>query len=448
MASIKLTDGEVEGTEPGEKDVYLWDSALPRFGVRITPAAARIYLVQYRAKAAPGLPSKTRRIVIGQHDGDLWNATKARAAARKLLAPVDLGKDPFADREEARAARAAAERAATEEAERQAREAETMARDTFEKVAERFILTLPKTRYGTETARLLRHDAIPVWGSRHVSEISRRDVAELIDTVRPRAPGLARLLHATLRVFFRWCRERDLLTVSPCDGLRAPARVEARDRVLSDVELKAIWLACDAMGGTFAPIIKLLMLTGQRRAEVGGMAWSELDIDAAVWRLPKERSKNAKAHEVDLGHEAMAIIKAVQKTGDLLFPARNASARTGESKGTKRAGPRPVEGFGTAKRRLDELLAGKVEADWRLHDLRRSAASGMASLGFGPHIIEKVLNHASGVNSGLVAVYQRFDHRSDRKAALTAWDKRVAGIVSGTASPSNVITPSAWGRAG
>ena len=104
MPTKKLTDGVVEDYEIGEREVFLWDTTLPRFGVRITPSGARIYLIQYRARGGPGEKSKTRKITIGQHDGELWNVTKARAAARKLLAPVDLGHDPFADREAKRAA--------------------------------------------------------------------------------------------------------------------------------------------------------------------------------------------------------------------------------------------------------------------------------------------------------------------------------------------------------
>lgn len=433
MATLKLTDGEVEAIEPGDRDVYVWDTALPRFGVRVTSAGARIYLVQYRAKGEPGSGSKTRRITIGQHDGELWNTTKARAAARKLLAPVDLGQDPFADREADRAAKAGAATFAAEAEALKLREAEERTRDSFEAVADRFVdRSLKDTRSGQETARLIRHGPVAAWRGKHISEVRRADVADLIDQIRMRSPATARLTYAALRGLFGWCIERDLIAASPCDRLKAPPRPEARDRVLSDDELRAIWKASDGLGYPFGPIVQLLMLTGQRRGEVAGMAWTELDLEASTWRMPKERTKNGRAHEIDLSVEALAVIKAVPRAGALLFPARTAPTRTGEAAGSKPSDPGAVRGFSATKRRLDALAASEgAREPWRLHDLRRTAATGMAAMNFGPHVIERVLNHVSGAQGGLVGVYQRHDYRAERKAALVAWGARVATVIKG-----------------
>lgn len=458
MASFKLTDGTVEAIKPAAKDTYVWDTALPRFGVRVTPAGARIYLVQYRAKAAPGAPTKTRRITIGQHDGELWNVTKARAAARKLLAPVDLGQDPFADREAERLARLAAEA----EAAAQVRAAELRQRDSFAAVAERYIeLKAKANRSWAETERLLRFgqakptdpakrrsgrphrsDTIgpmTAWADRHIAEIRRADVADLMDAIGKRSPAVARATYAALRGLFAWCMERDLVEASPCDGFKAPPRPKARERVLADQELREIWRASDDLGELFGPIVKLLMLTGQRRAEVAGMAWAELDLEAQIWRIPGERTKNGKAHELDLCDQAVEILKGVTRTGALVFPARGEGA---------------ARGFSATKRRLDELLAElrakeaaeagvelEAAAPWRLHDLRRTAATGMAALGFPPHVVERVLNHVSNTQSGLVGVYQRHEYRQERKAASAAWGAHVAAVLAGqaTAPASNVI---------
>lgn len=458
MASFKLTDGTVEAIRPAAKDTYVWDTALPRFGVRVTPAGARIYLVQYRAKTAPGTPTKTRRITIGQHDGELWNVTKGRAAARKLLAPVDLGQDPFADREAERLARLAAEADAAAEV----RAAEQRQRDSFAAVAERYIeLKAKANRSWAETERLLRFgeakaadqakrpsgrphrsDTIgpmTAWADRHIAEIRRADVADLMDAISKRSPAVARATYAALRGLFAWCMERDLIEASPCDGFKAPPRPKARERVLADRELRLIWRASHDLGELFGPIIKLLMLTGQRRAEVAGMAWAELDLEAQIWRIPGERTKNGKAHELDLCDQAVQILKDVTRTGPLVFPARGEGA---------------VRGFSATKRRLDSLLdvqrakeaaeAG-VElgeaAPWRLHDLRRTAATGMAALGFPPHVVERVLNHVSNTQSGLVGVYQRHEYRQERKAASAAWGAHVAAITGGDVpdKASNVI---------
>jgi integrase len=445
MATHKLTDGYIEGLDKG-KDRVIWDAELPRFGVRVTPAGKRLYIVQYRAKPAPGVPSATRKVGIGEHDGKLWNVTKARAQARKVLGAVDAGGDPVAER----IAQAAAEALAKAEAAGLAADAAALAqareRDRFEAVAERYIAaSLAGKKSGREFARHLRRGPIDAWQGRHIAAIRRVDVRDLLDEIAKRSPASARLTYATLRGLFGWCIEREIIEISPCDHIKAPPRPPARDRVLSEDELRAVWQGANGLGYPFGPILKLLMLTGQREAEVAGMSWDEIDLEAATWNLPKERTKNGRAHAVDLSLEAVEIIEALPRVGDLLFPARNAPARKhvrleGEN------GPRPVAGFSAAKRILDGDVRRKTKADlptaglapWRIHDLRRTAATGMAGMGFPPHVVERVLNHASGVNGGLVGVYQRHEYRTERKTALEAWGNRVAAIVSGEALPSNV----------
>ena len=436
MATLKLTDGIVEAAVPAQADTYLWDTALPRFGVRITRAGARIYLVQYRAKTGAAGPTRTRRITIGRHDGKMWTTTKARAAARVLLAPVDLGGDPFGAREEERAAAAAARQAAEKAAVARIREQEDRQRNSFDAVTERFIdLCLRKNRSGGETARLLRHGPVAEWKTRHIADIRRSDVADLLDRLKKRSPAVSRLTYAALRSLFGWCVERDLIIASPCDRLTAPPRPEARDRVLTDEELGVVWKAAERLGYPFGPAIQLLMLTGQRRAEVGDMKWEELDLESGQWRIPKERTKNGKAHEVDLSPQALAILRKLHRTGPFVFPGRRAPAR--KTSAPPPDAPGGIRGFSASKRKLDEL-AEQVRKDlklnpgleWRIHDLRRTAATGMAGLGFPPHVIERVLNHISGSQSGLVGVYQRHEYRPERKAALVAWGDHLAGLIA------------------
>jgi integrase len=443
MATFKLTDGQVEAIEPADRDTYAWDTALPRFGVRVTPAGSRIYLIQYRAKGAPGERSKTRRITIGEHDGDLWNCTKARAAARKLLAPIDLGRDPFAEREADREATRQAAVAAQAARDAEARDAERKEKESLEVLAEAYIeRRLAKRRSALEAARLLRHGPVAAWGSRHISEIKRSDVAELLEATALRSKAVARATYAELRPFFDWCVERDLIAFSPCAALTAPPRPKSRDRVLSDSELQLIWRAADALGFPFGPVFKLLMLTGQRRGEVAGMKWEELDLEAKLWRIPAERSKNGQAHELDLSDDAHRILRAaadLRHNSPFVFPAR------GEGSG--------LRGFSATKRRLDAIVEDLRHKDateagetpptdtlppWRIHDLRRTAATGMAAMNFPPHIVERVLNHVSNTQAGLVGVYQRHEYRAERKAAATAWGSRVAAIVAGRELPSNV----------
>lgn len=473
MPTLKLTKTAVEGATPGPKDQYLWDTQLPRFGVRITPEGAkqadgtprparRIYLVQYRAKPESGQANKFRRITIGQH-GKPWTVDQARDEARKLLAQVDLKRDPFADREEERRARQVAQEAAEQAAELQARAAELRNRNSFTAVTDRYIDLKAKTnRSWTETERLLRFgqakpadpvkrrsgrphasDTIgpmTVWADRHISEIRRADVADLMDAISQRSPAVARATYAALRGLFAWCMERDLIETSPCDGFKAPPRPKARERVMADDELRLIWRASGDLGEPFGPIVKLLMLTGQRRAEVAGMAWAELELDAQTWRIPGERTKNGKAHELDLCGQAVEILKGLTRTGPLVFPARGEGA---------------ARGFSATKRRLDDLVealrakeaaeAGvelEEAAPWRLHDLRRTAATGMAALNFPPHVVERVLNHVSNTQSGLVGVYQRHEYRQERKAASLAWGAHVAAVIAGEApAPASNVIP-------
>jgi integrase len=442
VATLKLTKTSVEAISPGPQDVYGWDTELPRFGVRVTPAKSRIYLVQYRAKPAPGLPPKTRRITIGDHGG-VWTLDLARGEAKRILASVDLGRDPFADRASDRTARHLAQVA---EAERKLEEAARQ-RDNFKAVAERYIeLRLSDTRSGAETARLIRFDAEPAWASRHIGDLTRADVADLLDRISKRSPAVSRATYAALRGLFSWCLDRDLIRASPCHSVTAPARPEARDRVLGDSEIRAVWRACGDLNYPFGPLIRLLLLTGQRRAEVGGMTWAEIDLKAAIWRIPKERAKNGKAHEVDLSPQAVAILESIHRISPYVFPGRNAPARkTLRSTGVVE---QCVSGFSATKRRLDELVdvgwmnldpkPDRVVLPWRLHDLRRTAATGMAGMGFAPHVVERVLNHVSGAQSGLVGVYQRHEYRVERTAALTAWGSRVEAIVNGGEGESNV----------
>jgi integrase len=464
MASRKLTKTVVEAEPASASDTYLWDTQLPRFGVRITPVGAkqkdgtprpprRIYLIQYRVKATPGEPAKHRRITIGQH-GRPWTVDEARAEAKLLLARVDLRNDPFADREADAEAKHRAKLAAAAAVEAEAHASTRRSKETYAALMDRYTkLRSRPTRAWEETERLLRFGAprppegqtkrgsgrphrsdtpgpMKAWADTHIAEIRRADVRELLDDISERSPSVARATFAALRPFFDWCVERDLIDRSPCEKLTAPPRPTARDRVLLDAELGHIWNGAGALGYPFGPIVQLLMLTGQRRSEVAGMTWSELDLAAERWRIPAERTKNGQAHEIDLGPEALAVIQALPKSEGHLFPARGEGA---------------VRGFSATKRRLDGLIAAaaaKAEdsppSPWRLHDLRRTAATGMAAMAFPPHVVERVLNHVSGVQSGLVGVYQRHEYRPERKAALVAWGAHVAGVVTGIAPPSNV----------
>jgi len=206
---------------------------------------------------------------------------------------------------------------------------------------------------------------------------------------------------------------RAVLDQSPAEGVPLPSKEVARDRVLDDNELAQVILAARKIGGPYGGIVELLALTGQRREEVAGLQWEELDLAQRIWTLPKSRTKNAKAHVVHLSEQSMAVLARADRPGPYVFSL---------------LGTKPFQEFSRAKRRLDQLSG--VTA-WRLHDLRRTCVSGMARLGIAPHVADKILNHQSGTISGVAAVYQRHEFLAERRAALDLWGAHVGRVVMG-----------------
>jgi integrase len=236
--------------------------------------------------------------------------------------------------------------------------------------------------------------------------------------------------------------------------VKPPTKERSRDRALSDDEIRWFWHSCGELGWPFGPIFKLLLLTAQRRDEVGGMRWSELDLDKRIWTLPRQRAKSDRGHELQLSEGAIDILRALPQIaadGRLVFTT---------------TGKTPVSGFGNVKRRLDAAMVkarrrslGLPEEErefrnatglaaneplpveipeWTLHDLRRTAATGMARLNIPPHVVDKILNHSGGTIRGVAAVYNRFAYLEERRAALEAWGRYVTELIA-PARSTNVI---------
>lgn len=265
----------------------------------------------------------------------------------------------------------------------------------------------------------------------------------MLEEIATRAPAVASATYGELGPFFAWCVDRDLINDTPLAGVRRPARPAPRARVLLDDELRLVWTAADRRGFPFGHIFKLLILTGQRRGEVAGMTWDELDLDAGIWRIPAGRVKNAQAHEIDLPAEAVAILKGVRGlrlNGEHVFPKRSGEGAATGFSAAKRALDAEIE----AIRREEAEAAGEKAPDkplpeWRAHDLLRTAATGMAGLGVAPHVVERVLNHITNTKAGLVGVYQRHEYRDQRKAAIHAWGDQVSAARGRGPAGSNVI---------
>lgn len=390
MPKMKLTKRAIDDLKPGDKDAFFWDADITGLAVKVTPKGKKTFMVQYRPG---GRGSPTRKIFIGPF-GEV-TLHKARTEAKRIFGLRAEGRDPALERQQAK------QRAIS---------------NKFADIAADFLAKYAsQNRTVDETARILKRDVLPKWGKRSIHEIGMRDVNDLLDVVVARGSHvMANRTLANLRRLFSWCVSRGIITASPCEGISAPHREKARDRVLSDDELIAIFNAAKQMGGAFGAIIQMLILTAQRRNEVSEMTWNELDLNNDIWTIPGSRTKNEKPHFVHLSEQATAVLSSVLNIGAFTFTSN---------------GKTPFSGFSKAKKRLDELTS---VTDWRLHDIRRTVTSGMAQLGIAPHVADKILNHQSGTISGVAAVYQRHEFLEERKTALEAWGRYVQSLMDGT----------------
>jgi integrase len=259
-----------------------------------------------------------------------------------------------------------------------------------------------------------------------VTRILKPDVLRLLDEmVANGAPSAAAHAFAAIRKFFNWSVERGYLEVSPCLTVKTPARQKSRERVLSDDELALVWNGASRLGWPAGPIVHLLILTAQRRGEVAGMRWQDVDLDGRLWSIPAEMTKSNRAHSVPLTELAANIILTLPRIDPVwVFPARGKLDR-------------PYHGFNKAKRRLDELA--RVQ-QWTLHDLRRTTATGMAKRKVPPHVVERLLNHASGTFAGVAGVYNRFGYLDEMREALCQWEGHLTQLI-GVVHTGTVASP-------
>lgn len=268
----------------------------------------------------------------------------------------------------------------------------------------------------------------PAWKGRDIRSISRRDVIALIEAIADRGrPVMANRTLAHIRKMFSWAEGRDMIDRNPASGVAKPSQEVSRARVLSEDEIRVFWMACDALGYPFGTLFKFLLLTAQRRDEAAQMLRAEV-VDE-LWTVPAARAKNTKANPVPLSRQASELLKPLPVIGGRGFVFTS----DGES---------PVSGFSKAKARLDAKMSeflGAPVPDFVIHDLRRTAATGLASLGIAIHISEAVLNHKSGTISGVAAIYNRFDFLDEKRRALQMWADKIDEIVTKQTSAGEVI---------
>jgi integrase len=398
MALRGIAIRTVQALKPGET---IWDAghreAVKGFGVR-RQRGDPVYVIKYRVFG------RQRFVTIGRH-GSPWTPDKARREAKRLLGLVADGKDPQAEKIEARA----------------------KAADTLGSVADDYLKHAKKKQKPRSYAETERH-LLTNWKPLHsvsVFHLRRRQVAaRLAEIETERGRVTAARARAALSAMFNWAiREGFDIAASPVFGTNRPPEPKSRKRVLADRELAEIWRAC--RDDDYGRIIKLLMLTGQRRNEVGGMRRTEIDGD--TWTIPGTRTKNHCEQFVPLPDFALALIDA--------SPRRNCDYVFGDGPRRKGDGHRGFSGWSKAKAALDERIVEMhrktAKLDWRLHDLRRTAATVMADrLGVLPHIVEVILNHVGGHRAGVAGVYNRAKYEAEVRKALQAWAEHVETITS------------------
>ncbi|RWO21739.1 site-specific integrase [Mesorhizobium sp.] len=430
-----LTSKFVAAAKSSEARVEFPDAASPGLYLVVQPSGVKSWALRYRLAGkpkkltiGPALVERAVPLPEGRRPdlGDGHTLAEARVAAGTILEALKEGRDPATEKKRALASSASG-----------ADTASAALDDFLEKHVDK------KNRPSTarETRRFIVLYLRPAWGDKKIKRIAKADVNDVLHDVEERGgPASANRVLAIISKFFNWTVERGLLSSSPAKGVKAPAAIVSRDRVLTDDEIRWFWKATEGFGYPFGSVWQMLLLTGQRREEVAGAVRKEflLSGDKPSWLIPRERSKNGNEHLVPLSADAVAILERLPKvSGGFLFTTTGTTSVSGYSKAKKRLDAAMLE---IAGKEADARGADPAQVEipeWRLHDLRRTAASGMAALGFAVHVVEAVLNHKSGKISGVAAVYNRHEYADEKRAALTAWSNKVRALIEPAAS--NVV---------
>ena len=412
--TMKLTTRRIESlTCPADtKDALFFDDEQRGLGVRVTASGSKSYLAQYT------LGGQKRRIPLGSCSA--ISLAAARGAAQAILGDVAKGKDPAAER-----------KAAEIEAKRKGAH-DSLTLDALLEQWEKLHLSEKRERYATEAVRALRY-AFAKNLKKPAADLDRAAIVRVLDNLaKDGKTAMASRTAAYGRACYHWAMKRGSLAANPFEDLPLEPLAK-RDRVLNDDELGAVWNATGGRG-SFNAIVRMLILTGQRREEVAGMTWDEIAPDLSTWTIPASRAKNNVAHVVPLTPEAQDVLRKA-----LRF-ARDETEEPDEAKDDKPdfifPGQRGAfNGFSKSKADLDEASG---VTDWRLHDLRRTMATGLQKLGVRLEVTEAVLNHIAGSRAGIVGIYQKHTWADEKRAALTAWGARVAAITEKREAPDNV----------
>ena len=388
-----LTKRFVESIKPPESGYKLeWDDKLKGFGVKVTARGVITFFVFYRNERG-----QQRRMTIGRFG--VLTAYEAREEAKARLLEVAHGEDPVEDRKQERG------------------------EPTFSALAEEYIKRhASQKKSGHEDIRIIKRDLLGPWGNLPAKEIRRRDVIRLIDEIKDRgAPIMANRTLSVIRRVYNIGISRDLVDVNPTVLVRRPGKEQRRERVLKADEVKRLWERFDSMLGVGSHVkvgLQLILITGQRPGEILNMEWSELDIQSATWEIPSTKTKNGLPHRVPLSPMAIRILEALPKHGNYVFPSRTGS-------GFDEGRPMATNSLALAIRR-NRVFLGLEE--FTPHDLRRTCASFLGSLGVEQSLISRILNHTE---RGVTSIYNRYGYEKEKRQALVLWAGKLEEIVAG-----------------
>ena len=373
MPKRVLSDLTVKRAKPptnGQVDIF--DAGYPGFALRVSYGGGKSWVYFYR------IGGRLRRRSLGTYPA--VTLAEARQLWRDAKHQVSLGRDP------------GWQRASDLNFESVARE--WLKRDQADK------------RSLKEVTRIVEKELIPKWGQRSIRDIRRHDILVLSDRIADRgATTMARRVMAYVHRLFRWAKSRDLIESNPATDLPKPGREVARDRVLTDAELAAVWKAAVEIGWPYGPAAQLLILTGARRAEIAELKWSE--IHGNTIKLSGARTKNAEPHDMPLSEQALDVLSRMPRIA-----------------GSEYVFGKPLRSGAWSNAKI-KFSAAKIQP-WRIHDLRRTASTGMNELGTEPHIVEAVLGHTI---KGVAGVYNRAKYEAAKRAALEAWGAHVMALV-------------------
>ena len=398
-----LTTKTIEAAKGADIRREIPDPGLSGLYLVVQPSGAKSWALRYR------YASKPRKLTLGRWP--LMGLAEARASASEALEAVDHGQDPSAAKRVTKTARL---------------DAQLSERDKIKTLIGQFSMRHLSTLKSGETVKreLYRH-VVAIWGERDIHDITKRDVIDLLDGIADSGRLVtANRLRAYLNKFLSWCVERDILAMSPATGVKPAAKEKSRERVFTDEEIKLFWRACEQIGQPWGHLGQMLLLTGQRLGEVVNMTDHEITGD--LWHLTQDRTKNGRASDVPLSDSARDVLGAVERVesdAGYIFTSNGESALQGYHKGRNHIANRMT------------IIAGQQRGvaveipHWTFHDLRRTAATGMARIGIPVRVTEAVLNHVSGTGGGIVGVYQRHDYADEKRDALDNWAGFVANLI-------------------